>query len=185
MKSILKGISILVLSSCMAFAQNLTLKSDDLKGQLTSKHEYNGFGCKGENISPHLSWKGAPKGTKSFAVTVFDADAPTGSGWWHWLVFNIDSKTTTLVQNAGNINNTLLPKNAIQSKTDFGSAAFGGSCPPKVGKIHQYTFTVFALDVEDLGLTKDANPALVGFMINQHTIQKASIVSYNTKKTEK
>ena len=182
MKNIIGWFLILGLSSCIGFAENLTLTSNDLKGQLTNKQVYNGFGCKGENISPHLSWTGVPKGTKSFAVTVFDADAPTGSGWWHWLVFNIDSKTTSLVTDAGNLNTNLLPKNAIQSKTDFGSAAFGGSCPPKVGKIHQYTFTVFALDIKDLGLKKDANPALVGFMINQHTIQKASIVSYNTKK---
>nr|WP_306458707.1 YbhB/YbcL family Raf kinase inhibitor-like protein [Aliarcobacter vitoriensis] len=156
------------------FADNFTLKSSDLKGQLTSKEVFNGFGCVGENISPQLSWENAPKGTKSFAITVYDPDAPTGSGWWHWIVFNIPKDKTSIPSGFGNSDS----KDAIQSVTDYGKSGFGGACPPVGDKAHKYIFTVHALNVETLGLDKTATPALVGFMLNSHTISKASLISY-------
>ncbi len=109
---------------CASFllANNFTLTSSDLKGQLTKKQEFNGFGCSGENISPQLSWENAPKGTKSFAITVYDPDAPTGSGWWHWVVFDIPSNKTTLASGFGNNDS----KEAIQTITDYGKTGFGG-----------------------------------------------------------
>ena len=168
--------TILGLICCVSFllANNFTLTSSDLKGQLTKKQEFNGFGCSGENISPQLSWENAPKGTKSFAITVYDPDAPTGSGWWHWVVFDIPSNKTTLASGFGNSDS----KEAIQSITDYGKTGFGGACPPVGDKAHRYIFTVYALDIETLGLDKNTNAATVGYYINSHSIAKASIISY-------
>lgn len=167
---------LLSLSLCATFllADNFTLKSNDLKGQLTNKQVFNGFGCSGENISPELSWEDAPVGTKSFAVTVYDPDAPTGSGWWHWVAFDISKNKTSLPTGFGNSES----KDAIQSITDFGKTGFGGACPPKGDNAHRYIFTVHALDVETIGLDKNSNAALVGFYLNSHTIAKASLISY-------
>ena len=166
----------LSLGLCATFllADNFTLSSSDLQGQLTSKQVFNGFGCTGENISPELSWKDAPKGTKSFAITVYDPDAPTGSGWWHWLAFDISKDKFTLPSGFGNSES----KDAIQSITDYGKSGFGGACPPVSDKVHRYIFTVHALDVETLGLDKNANAALVGFYLNSHSLAKASLISY-------
>ena len=171
MKKILVGLGLV---SSLLFADNFTLSSSDLKGQLTLKQEFNGFGCVGENISPQLSWQNAPKETKSFAITVYDPDAPTGSGWWHWIVFDIPKDKTTLVAGFGNSDS----KEAIQSVTDYGKSGFGGACPPKGDKAHRYIFTVHALDVDTLKLDKSANPALAGYYINAHSIAKASLISY-------
>lgn len=167
---------LLSLGLCASFllGNNFTLTSSDLKGQLTKKQEFNGFGCSGENISPQLSWENAPKGTKSFAITVYDPDAPTGSGWWHWVVFDIPSNKTTLASGFGNNDS----KGAIQSITDYGKTGFGGACPPVGDKAHRYIFTVHALDIETLGLDKNTNAATVGYYINSHSIAKASIISY-------
>ena len=162
------------LCASFLFADNFTLSSSDLKGQLTNKEVFSGFGCSGENISPELSWKDAPKGTKSFAVTVYDPDAPTGSGWWHWVVFDISKDKFTLPSGFGNSES----KDAIQSITDFGKTGFGGACPPKGDKAHRYIFTVHSLDIETISLDKNSNPALVGYYLNAHSLAKASLISY-------
>ena len=172
----MKTIFILLLGIMTLSAGNFTLESKDLKGQLTKVQEFNGFGCTGKNISPELHWKGEPKETKSFAITVFDPDAPTGSGWWHWLVVNIPVNVHEIPADASAKH--LLPKGAVETMTDFGKPGFGGPCPPKGDKPHRYVFTVHALDVEKLPVESKSDSALVGFMINQHTIQKASLVSY-------
>ena len=171
---------VLVLSSLISFGQKtFTLKSNNLGGQVLKVNEFNGFGCTGENKSPELSWENAPEGTKSFAITMYDPTAPTGSGWWHWVVFDIPANVNQLVANAGNISLGLAPKKAIQSNTDFGKPGYGGPCPPKGdGVNHQYIITVYALKTEGLGLTKDASPALVGYYLTNNTIAKASIVAY-------
>lgn len=164
----------IVFCASIIFAQNFTLSSTELQGQLTSKQVFNGFGCTGENVSPQLSWKDAPKGTKSFAVTVYDPDAPTGSGWWHWVVFDISKDKFTLPSGFGNSES----KDAIQSTTDYGKSGFGGACPPIGDKAHRYIFTVYALDIESIGLDKNANPALVGYYLNAHSIAKSSLIIY-------
>ena len=164
----------ILFSASVIFAQNFTLSSTELQGQLTSKQVFNGFGCSGENISPELSWKDAPKGTKSFAVTVYDPDAPTGSGWWHWVAFDISKDKFTLPSGFGNSES----KDAIQSITDFGKTGFGGACPPKGDKAHRYIFTVHSLDIETISLDKNSNPALVGYYLNAHSLAKASLISY-------
>lgn len=167
--------------SITSWGQNnttFTLKSSTLGGQATSQEVFNGFGCTGENLSPELSWENAPKGTKSFAITMYDPDAPTGSGWWHWIVFNIPKNTTNIPQGAGAIKKELLSKKVIQSITDYGTKGYGGPCPPEGHGLHQYIITVHALNTKKLELNADTNAAIVGYYINNHTIGKASIVSY-------
>ncbi len=168
----------LVVFTGLVFAEGFTLKSSNMSGQLSNEQVFNGFGCKGDNISPALSWSNAPKGTKSFALTVYDPDAPTGSGWWHWVVFDIPANITSLVKNSGDIKSMLMPKGAIQGVTDFGKAGYGGACPPVAHKAHKYIFTIYALDTDKLGLDKKASPALVGYYLNLHVLGKASIVGY-------
>lgn len=164
--------------STLLFAEGLTLTSPDIKGQLSINEVFNGFGCTGKNISPKLSWKDAPEETKSFALTVYDPDAPTGSGWWHWLVFNIPKEVTGLARGAGDVSKNLMPKGAVQNVTDYGFAGFGGACPPKADKAHQYIFTIHALDVEKLDIDGKQSAAIAGYYINAHTISKASLISY-------
>lgn len=159
-------------------AQEFTLKSPDLGGQLTETQVFSGFGCHGKNISPALQWSNAPGSTKSFAVTVYDPDAPTGSGWWHWVIFNISPDVHELKADAGNLEKTLAPQGSVQSVTDFGKPGFGGACPPVGDKPHRYLFTVYALDIPKLDLGAKSPPAMVGYVLNQHCLAKASIVSY-------
>ena len=169
-----------VFSAPSTLAGGFTLSSSTLSGQITERQVFNGFGCSGENISPQLAWENAPAGTKSFAVTVYDPDAPTGGGWWHWLVFDIAKQVRSLPENAGNtaLKSPLTPAAAIQSTTSFGTPGFGGACPPEGDAAHRYVFTVYALGVESLGLTSDAMPALVGYYLSANALAKASIMAY-------
>lgn len=155
---------------------NFTLKSHDLQGQLTRDQLFNGFGCGGKNISPHLIWRDEPAGTKSFAVTMYDPDAPTGSGWWHWIVYDIPKNVHSLKRNASALH--LLPRGAHEGINDYQLRGFGGACPPKGDKPHRYVVTVYALDIEKLPAPTSANPALLGFMINAHTLAKSTLISY-------
>ena len=165
--------------STLAHALDFKLSSPEIKANvmMPKSYEFNDFGCSGENKSPALKWSGAPKGTKSFAVTVFDPDAPTGSGWWHWVVINIPSVVTELTANAGTLNSTSLPKGAIQNRTDFGLAAWGGPCPPIGDKPHHYIFTVYALKTEKVEVPADATAALTGYMIHANMLGKASFTA--------
>jgi hypothetical protein len=148
----------------------MSLSSPDIGPGATIKDEqvFKGFGCSGGNISPALSWKGAPAGTKSFALSVYDPDAPTGSGFWHWVVFNIPATTTSLPKNAGDPKANLMPAGAVQSRTDFGAPGWGGPCPPQGDKPHRYIFRVFAVDVDHLDLDANTSAAVVGFMLHFH-----------------
>jgi len=171
-------IIVLSLFTSSLFAQQFTLTSTDLQGQLTDKQVFAGFGCTGENKSPQLAWANAPEGTKSFAVTMYDPDAPTGSGWWHWLIFNISSDVHALKANAGNIENKIAPEGSVQSITSFGQLGFGGACPPEGDRPHAYIFTVFALSTEKIDLEPNAPPAMVGYYLNANMLAKASVISY-------
>jgi Raf kinase inhibitor-like YbhB/YbcL family protein len=164
--------------------KTFTLSSETLGGNSTKVEEFNGFGCTGENESPQLSWANAPEGTKSFAVTMYDPDAPTGSGWWHWIVFDIPADVNNIAKNAGNIEKALMNKKAIQSITNYGVPGYGGPCPPENHGIHQYVITVHALKVDKLGLDANTNPAIVGYYIWNNTIAKTSIVTYYERKKE-
>jgi Raf kinase inhibitor-like YbhB/YbcL family protein len=158
------------------FIMSFTLSSPDIAagGTIDKRFEFDGFGCSGENQSPALQWSGAPGGTKSFAVTVYDPDAPTGSGWWHWFVVNIPAKLTELKADAGAVSGANLPNGAKQIRIDYGMSGFGGVCPPEGDPPHRYIFTVHALNVEKLDLPPDATAALAGFMVNANSIGKAS-----------
>lgn len=162
-----------------AQAQSMTLTSPQIKEGATIANEqvFKGFGCTGGNISPALNWSGAPSATKSFAVTMYDPDAPTGSGWWHWVVFNLPPGTMSLPKGAGDAKAKGMPAGAIQSRTDFGSGGYGGPCPPPGDKPHRYQITVFAVDVDKLPNAKDelASAALVGFDLHFHTLAKATL----------
>jgi hypothetical protein len=171
----------LIAASLVSDSQTFTLKSKELGGQASAKQVLNGMGCNGQNISPELSWDNAPAGTKSFAITIYDEDAPTGSGWWHWLVFDIDKSVGGVKSGAGNPAAGTAPAGAIQSRTDFGNPGYGGPCPPQGSGSHRYIVTVYALDAEKLGLDATANPPLVGFYLSQHTIEKASLIFYGKR----
>jgi Raf kinase inhibitor-like YbhB/YbcL family protein len=153
------------------------LESPDLKPgkRMSDDQVFSGFGCSGKNISPALQWQNAPKTTKSFAVTMYDPDAPTGSGWWHWIIFNIPANVTSLSRNAGDPASLLAPEESVQSKTDFGTRGYGGACPPPGSKPHHYQVTVYALDIDKLPLDASASGAMVGFSLRQHTIDRATI----------
>jgi Raf kinase inhibitor-like YbhB/YbcL family protein len=152
------------------------------KGTVGNEHVFNGFGCSGNNTSPELRWEHAPKGTKSFAVTVYDPDAPTGSGWWHWVIFNLSPETTSLPAGAGKPESGSAPQGSIQSMTDFGQPGYGGPCPPPGDKAHRYIFTVYALKVDQIPLQKEASGAMVGFYLNQNVLKKASFTAKYRRK---
>jgi Raf kinase inhibitor-like YbhB/YbcL family protein len=175
--------TILMLFSITLYSQStFSLSSKTLGGNSTTLQEFNGFGCTGKNQSPQLSWVNAPEGTKSFAVTMYDKDAPTGSGWWHWVVFDIPAEVNTLAENAGNIESGLMVEKAIQSLTNYGAPGYGGPCPPENHGLHQYVITVHALKVSELGLDQNTNPAIVGYYLWNNTLAKASIVTYYERK---
>ena len=163
----------------LAQAAGFTLTSPTAKpgAKLPETHVFNSFGCSGKNVSPALKWSGAPKDTKSFAVTLYDPDAPTGSGWWHWVVINIPAGTTELPEGAGTADGKGLPAGSQQVKTDFGSAGFGGACPPKGDKPHRYVFTVYALKTEKLEVPTDGTAALAGFMIHGNKLGSATFTA--------
>jgi Raf kinase inhibitor-like YbhB/YbcL family protein len=154
-----------------------TLSSPDLaEGKtIAAAQVFNGFGCSGGNISPALSWSNPPAGTRSFALLMHDPDAPTGSGWWHWVVYNLPAATTSLPAGAGDPKKSLMPAGAIQGRTDFGTTGYGGPCPPP-GKPHRYYFRLYALKVEKLDVPADASPALIGFNVNFASLGKAELM---------
>ncbi|MDN4503241.1 YbhB/YbcL family Raf kinase inhibitor-like protein [Alteromonadaceae bacterium BrNp21-10] len=166
-----------LLLSLPAFAATFTLASNDIaQGEMMDKEqEFNGFGCAGGDISPHLKWANAPTGTKSFAITVYDPDAPTGSGWWHWQVVNIPANVMELAADAGSSKASSMPTGSVQIANDYGSKSFGGVCPPNGHGVHHYRFTIHALSVEKLELPDDASGALAGYMINANTLASSTI----------
>ena len=166
-------------AASLAHAAGFTLSSPTIKpgSTLTQAQVFNGFGCSGQNISPALKWSGAPAGTKSFAVTVYDPDAPTGSGWWHWVVINLPADTAGLAEGAGTADGKALPAGARQGRTDFGAPGFGGACPPQGDKPHRYIFTVYALKTDKIDVPADATAALIGFMLNANKLATASFTA--------
>ena len=130
----------------------------------------------GEDVSPQLSWSGAPEGTKSFAVTVYDPDAPTMSGFWHWAVANIPADVTELPEGAGDDTGSGLPEGAYQLPNDGRASRFVGAAPPAGHGAHRYIVTVHALDVEDIGVPAEATPAFLGFNMASHILGRATIV---------
>ena len=159
----------------MKLASNSFKDGDYLKQEHVLSADY-GFGCGGGNRSPHLAWTEVPAGTKSFAVTCFDPDAPTGSGFWHWVVVDVPPSVTELPLDAGNPASGKLPAGALQVRTDFGKPGYGGPCPPEGDHPHRYLFTVHAVGMEKLPVTADTSAAVVGFYLNFNTLAKASLM---------
>jgi len=154
-----------------------TLSSPDIANgkSISDAQVFNSFGCSGRNVSPALSWINVPVGTKSFALLVYDPDAPTGSGWWHWVAYNIPADATSLPADAGDPKKNLMPGAAVQARTDFGTPGYGGPCPPP-GKPHHYYFRLYALKVLKLDVPADATAALIGYNVNANSLGKAQIL---------
>jgi Raf kinase inhibitor-like YbhB/YbcL family protein len=156
----------------------LTLTSPDIAQgrKIALAQIFNSFGCSGQNISPALSWSHAPEGTQSFALLVHDPDAPTGSGWWHWVVYDIPATVSSLPAGAGDPKAKLLPAGAMQGRTDFGTNAYGGPCPPP-GKLHHYHFRLYALKVPKLDVPADASAAFIAFNVHANAIGETQIMA--------
>ena len=171
------------LFSIFANAANakMSISSPDFKeGEMVKEANiYNGFGCSGQNISPEINISNVPKDAKSLAITIYDPNAPTGSGWWHWIVYDVPTSTKTI---ASGQDKEIAPwvsfgKEGMFGRNDFGTQNYGGPCPPVGHGIHHYILTVYALSVEKLNLPKNASAALIGFNINSNTIDQASITA--------
>lgn len=144
---------------------------------LPEAHVFNDWGYKGDNISPELHWHHAPKGTKSFAVSCYDPDAPTGSGFWHWYIINLPADTTSLHAGAGHPVHPQLPPGARSMNNDIAQKGFVGAFPPVGDKPHRYIFTVYALSVERLDLPEDATTAFAGFNVLGNTLAQATLTA--------
>jgi len=165
---------ILVLSLISVSASALELTSSDMTADkpIADVHVFSGFGCTGENKSPALAWKDAPKETKSYALLVHDPDAPTGgAGWWHWLVIDIPPTVASLSTGQA------APEGSREIKTDFGAPGWGGPCPPEGHGDHHYNFTLHALSVDKLEIPDGATASLVGYMVNANSIAKATFTA--------
>ncbi|HEU5381357.1 MAG TPA: YbhB/YbcL family Raf kinase inhibitor-like protein [Ktedonobacteraceae bacterium] len=156
------------------------VQSTDVRdGEKLSLPQVSGiFGAGGQDVSPQLSWRGFPEGTKSFVVTVYDPDAPTASGFWHWAVVDIPASVTELSSGAGDKDGAGLPQGAFQLRNDAGLTQYIGAAPPAGHGKHHYFIVVHAVDVESLGLDKDARPAFLGFNLFSHTLGRAMLVPW-------
>ena len=144
-------------------------------GVIPDKYTADSFGCSGENVSLPLEWSGVPAEAKSLALTIYDPDAPTGSGFWHWEVANLPPSTTSLAENAGAAGNANLPAGAVQSRNDAGTSAYFGPCPPQGDSPHHYIITIFAVGADSLPVDANASGAVVGFNLHFNTLDKASV----------
>jgi Raf kinase inhibitor-like YbhB/YbcL family protein len=161
-----------------AIATQFELSSPQLSegGTLPQSMVYRGFGCNGQNLSPELSWTGEPTKTKSYAITMFDPDAPTGLGWQHWLVFNLPKHIHTISEGAGDTAANRLPSDSQQGYTDFGSNGYGGACPPIGNTPHRYILTIYALDIERLPTGAETTGAKLAFLMRGHILGKAELI---------
>ena len=155
-------------------APSFTVESSDVRSgaPIDDAHIY-----AGGNHSPALSWKDVPAGTKSFVVTCFDPDAPTPSGFWHWIAVDLPAAATSLARGAGKEGGGGLPKGAFQCRNDYGARAYGGPAPPAGDRPHRYYFVVHALDVARLGVDDDTSPAVVSFTMLGHTLGRAILMA--------
>jgi Raf kinase inhibitor-like YbhB/YbcL family protein len=179
----LKSLTTLVPAGALFLAAQLSAAPSAGSFKLTSpafgqnqpipeKVYWNQMGCTGENVSPELKWSGFPAGTKSFAITVHDEDVPTGSGFWHWVAYDIPVGVTSLAEGAAS--EAKLPAGAVEGNTDLGKPGWFGPCPP-AGRKHRYLYTVYALKTEKLDVPKGATAAYIGFVLWQNTLAKATL----------
>ena len=166
-----------MLTSLVCCGEKFRLESPSLGKYFTKKYVYNRYGCGGRNVSPALEWKNPPANTRSFALTMFDPDAPTGHGWWHWIVVNIPVSHTHLAEGAGSTDPRKLPAGAVQTFNDYKEKGYGGPCPPKGSGVHRYVFTLYALDVPQLSVSPGAKPGEAVAEIRKHSLATARFVS--------
>ena len=166
------------LAAVPAGAAQFKLESPDIApgSTIAAVHVFNSFGCTGQNVSPALSWSGAPAATKGFVLTVYDPDAPTGSGFWHWVMFDIPASVTGLAEGAGAPGNE--PQGAVQGTNDYGETGYGGPCPPTGVNPHRYVFTVYAVKVNRLEVPPHPTAAVVGFVTHYATLGRATFTAY-------
>lgn len=167
-------LGLLAAGSAQAF--DLTSKDIQEGHPMAKTFEYNSWGCDGGNQSPQLTWSGAPAGTKSFAITAYDPDAPTGSGFWHWIAFDIPASVNQLPRGVD-----IKKIGAKESRIDYGTVGFGGACPPQNDGMHRYQFTVWALPTASLKLDKNTPSAVVGFTLNSSALAKATLTATYTR----
>lgn len=153
-----------------------TLVSPDFRDGDTLPQWARAASAGGEDRSPTLHWEGAPSGTRSFALTMFDPDAPTGSGWWHWAVYNLPASLSALPAGAGDPDAGLLPPGAITVHNERREQRYQGAAPPPGHGDHRYFFTVTALDTERLDLPQDCTPAMMVFVVQQHAVARAQFM---------
>jgi Raf kinase inhibitor-like YbhB/YbcL family protein len=175
----------LALSSCLAFAaptafaegEGFRLISSEWHdgGCVPKENVFNGSGCGGANISPEFHWSNAPSGTKSFAITILDLDAPTGGGWWHWVIFNIPGTISEVPGGTGNRDSRRLPSASVQCRNDYGVSGYGGPCPPP-GSTHRYLVKVYALNVEKLLFGSETAPGKMAKQIETHSVGVAKLM---------
>ncbi len=171
------GMVVASASALPARAGDFVLTSPDVADQRTVPETFVHDGCGGGNLSPALQWRGAPAGTRSFVVTVYDPDVPSGSGWWHWVLYNLPASADRLARGAGDPARQLLPLGAVQGRNDFGTASYGGPCPLRGDRAHHYVFTVRALDVESLPVRNGASAAMVGITAHNHELAAAKLTA--------
>lgn len=179
MKKIIIAVGIILSITSSVMAQTFTLKSHEIGGQFTNAQFANAMGFTGENKSPELYWENAPNETQAFAVTIYDMDAPTGSGFWHWIVYNIPAGTNELKPDAGNPSKKLLPEGAVLGNSDLGVPGYVGAAPQE-GPAHRFLITVYALS-KRLELDKNATSAYIGFNLNFTALSRASLLVYAKK----
>lgn len=175
MKSLFGALALLATSLS---ASAIELSSPDIKEGhfMANTFEFSGFGCAGGNKSPALQWKNLPAGTNSIAITAYDPDAPTGAGWWHWLVVDIPADTQSLSQGAGSTGGKL-PAGSRSFSNDYGIKEFGGACPPVSHGMHRYQFTLWALPDAKLAVPDNANAATIGYMLNASALGKKTLTA--------
>jgi len=177
----MKALNQSVLALSFVFASSVSafeLSSNDIQEghPMAKTFEYSGWGCDGDNHSPQLQWKNAPDGTKSFAVTVYDPDAPTESGFWHWVALNIPASVNELPRDAD-----ITKLGGMETRIDYGSVGFGGACPPKGDGMHRYQFTVWALPTSKLDIEQNTPSAVVGFTLNSMALDKVTLTTTYTR----
>ncbi|EFQ63250.1 YbhB/YbcL family Raf kinase inhibitor-like protein [Pseudomonas sp. FP597] len=168
------GLFALSLIAATAQAQSFTVQSSSVQdGHFRQRQFANVFGCTGKNLSPEISWSGAPPDTQSFVVTLYDPDAPTGSGWWHWVLANVPATVNELKEGAGSVGGTL-PAGTLQIRGDNGMPGYLGACPPE-GQTHNYVIAVYAMKTDKLTLPPTVTPAMLGFMVPGGSLAKATL----------
>jgi Raf kinase inhibitor-like YbhB/YbcL family protein len=146
-------------------------------GTIGATYEYRGMGCNGANVSPALRWTGAPAATKSFALTVWDPDAPVHGGWWHWVLVDIPASATSLASGAGSTNPNATPAGSVEGKTSFGKPGYGGPCPPVGSGAHHYIFTLYALDEGSIaGASAITDGPTLKRLIEKHVLGSTTLV---------